>query len=491
MDQMVQRRQLSTAEKDEVLRKHGRICFVTGHTIPDGAPVEFHHIRPFTGEGPTTTDNIAPVCRDHHRRIGTLSLTEFRDKLQMESYFSSEKRLDDVLAFKVKQFGKPVKVGLQHNGSTVTLTYFDETSQELAVHKDPATGWKFFYTHVPTHSLANDAELQPRPIEVGRLWLLYNHLRSNAQLAASVARIDDERILLFDGQHKAAAQIWLGRRAVECKVYLDADARALKETNLTAHEKLRQMPFYTSTLMRKYGDLFGEDWQEYVSTPGVKSETGFVDFLMSKGKKRAEANKELRFAIYKDVLESVDPANRLKEYIEEENRARENPLSTNLVQKTFFHEFITPPPLNVEFESPNDYRAEERRNLVKLLNMIVQESLDGKWNPEANDAGHKKASRIYLSGAVRGWVPMLKDAVAQVLRLFDSDQRERILLRSISEDEFTLIHGRTERLFSHKVWLDPDPNIDNQLKINEPKLTKQFLNGNGLTTGWILGSEQV
>ncbi len=485
---MSQERQLDDKEKDQVLRKHGRVCFVSGHSIGQEEKIEFHHIKPYAHGGPTSVDNIAPVCHDHHRHIGTLSLTEYRDKLEMEKFFDRERKLDDILEYKVKQYGKPTK--LTFDGQTAEITYFDGSHEKLPVYEDPATGWKFTHSFVPAHSLSNDIELQPRPLEGSRLWDLYTHLRSNAQLAASVARFDEEkgRILLFDGQHKAAAQLWLGRRAVECKVYLNANPRMLKETNLMAHYKLRQMPFYTSTLIRKYGNIFGEDWQEYAGDPGVKSEAGFVEFLMSKGKKRAEANRELRSAIYRDVLESTDPPNMLTPYIEEENRARKNPLSINLVQRTFFQEFLVDPPVDAEFEGPNDFRVQERRNLIRLLNMIVEVSLDGKWNPDANDANHKMASRVYLSGAVRAWAPMLKDVVAQVLRLFDSDDREKVFFRAIGEEDFKIIRGRIARLFSHKIWLDPDPTIDAQLKINEPILTKQFLSTKGLTASWILGS---
>ena len=85
--------------------------------------------------------------------------------------------------------------------------------------------------------------------------------------------------MLFDGQHKTAAQLWAGRRRVECKVYLDPDKRVIKETVLAAHDKLRQMPFYTSTLISRYSALFKEDWEEYMERPGTKSEKGFVQFL--------------------------------------------------------------------------------------------------------------------------------------------------------------------------------------------------------------------
>ncbi|AZK58941.1 hypothetical protein [Candidatus Desulforudis audaxviator] len=56
------------------------------------------------------------------------------------------------------------------------------------------------------------------------MWELYRHFLRYTQLAPAVCRLVDGQILLFDGQHKTAAQVWAGRRRAECKVYLDPDA---------------------------------------------------------------------------------------------------------------------------------------------------------------------------------------------------------------------------------------------------------------------------
>ena len=73
---MVGRRQLNDEEKKKILEEHGRRCFVDGEPITEEDPIEFHHIMPFSKGGPTILENIAPVCKRHHRTIGTMSLQE-------------------------------------------------------------------------------------------------------------------------------------------------------------------------------------------------------------------------------------------------------------------------------------------------------------------------------------------------------------------------------------------------------------------------------
>jgi len=64
--EMNEKRQLSEAEKQKILAQHGRRCFVDGEPIPKDELFEFHHIKPYSSGGPTSLNNIAPVCKRHH-----------------------------------------------------------------------------------------------------------------------------------------------------------------------------------------------------------------------------------------------------------------------------------------------------------------------------------------------------------------------------------------------------------------------------------------
>ena len=102
--------------------------------------------------------------------------------------------------------------------------------------------------------------------------------------------------------------------------------------------KLRQMAFFTSTLIAKYSDIFKQEWEEYLERPGPKNEGDFVAFLRTRGRTTTEGKKMIRMAIEQAVLDA--PENRLSEFIAERNRTRKNPMSISILEKTFFREFL-------------------------------------------------------------------------------------------------------------------------------------------------------
>jgi hypothetical protein len=493
---MALHREPDEKEKKIIIEQHrreGKVrCFVNDHPIDDESDIDYHHIKPFSLDGPTEISNLAPVCREHHRRIGTLSILEFRARLELEDFFNNPepRRLDDILSIKLRagEFGKCLKTEITNTGDQIKIFFDDKVVPlELPLSRCPSTGYRYFYLILPVKYVKNDNELQPRPLEVKRLWELYRHLIVHTQLSPAICRLVNDEILLFDGQHKSAAQIWAGRKEIECKIYIDPDIKVIKETNLTAHDKLRQMAFFTSVLINKWADLFKEEWEEYIETQGEKSEDGFIVFLVEKGKSKAEALNMIRSYIYDSILDDKD--NLISEFIAERNRTRKNPLTIHILKQTFFKHFLTSPPLEMNIERLDELRELERKNVIGLLNILTQETLQNKWNPEANDNQHHVTERIYAAGSIRAWTSMLRDVVSQILNLYDEQERRNIFLREIQVDKWQIIRGRIKHLFEHKIWKDLSPEIDKNLKVNNETHVREFFIQNALTVNWILGGE--
>lgn len=485
---MTEERQITPTDKQQILERQGMRCFIDNHPLDNTVDVQFDHIHPFAEGGTSEPANIGAVCRKHNREKGTLSLSEYRDRLDLRRFFEGAKkrRLDDLLEERLGSGGYGQALTIEMRDSKAIL-YLDSGAIETPVAECPATHEKYFFAMLSPGLLKNDLELQPRPLEPDRVWELYRHLRTHTQLAPAVCRFVKGSVLLFDGQHKAAAQVWAGRDRVDCKIYIEPDIRRIKETNLTAHDKLRQMPFYTSTLVEKYAAMASEDWKAFLAAQGPRTEAAFVDFIRARSNiPRAEALKRVRAQIYQDIIEH--PANLLRDYIAEENRGRKNPLTMYRLQKTFFAEFLTAPPLQDEFETERYHRDDERANIVYLFNLVVQHALQDRWAPERNDAEHRKAERRFSAGALRAWVPFLRDAIAPGLKLFDEQDRRRVFYRELTADEQDIVEKLLLRLLSHKVWDDPDPELKD-LRYDNADRAKDMLRRWGLTANWILGGQ--
>jgi hypothetical protein len=55
------KRQLTDSEKADILKQHGRMCFATGHQIPDDETIQFDHIKAYSAASrPNCT--TSPQC---------------------------------------------------------------------------------------------------------------------------------------------------------------------------------------------------------------------------------------------------------------------------------------------------------------------------------------------------------------------------------------------------------------------------------------------
>jgi hypothetical protein len=487
------------------------ICMIDSCPADSQSDVEYHHIRPYLFEEKLDNDNIATVCKKHHREIGHLSIAEYKALKAMEAFFSdgSLKKLDDVLLTVLDgpEKGLPFNFSLEDKGSSITVdmkTCLDngpscevknpeievkskKVSFKLPLSVCPSTGFKYFYIVLPVEFLNNDIELQPRPLEFKRLWDLYRHLLVNSQLTPSICRLSQNKILLFDGQHKAAAQIWAGRKNIECKVYIDPSIKVLKETNLVAHDKLRQMPFFTSVLINKWASIFAEEWKDYIEQKGDKSEADFVSFLVGRGKKKPEAIHMLESNIYDSILE--DGQNRLKKYIEEYSTDEKKPITVNRLRQTLLKRFIVNPPLAIGLEESDKLREFERINVIRLLNLISDYTLQGIWNLDAASREQKIAEKIYLNGSFKAWIAILKDVISNILGLYDENERKEIFLREIRDEEWGLIEKSISILFGHRIWSDGSQENCNNLRIGNENVVRKYLSRKGLSANWILNNQ--
>jgi len=495
------RRQLNEAEKAIILQRFGRICFANGHVIPEDDVVHYDHIRAFVSGGQTELDNIAPMCEIHNKAKGSLPLEDFRIRLRLREFFSEAEALTLkhlLIHLKTKgdisNYGQPVIV--HDNGQIVTIDS-GNAHYEHTVYTCPTTGWKYFYTTLPVTLLNSDDDddgevgLQPRFLIEDKVFEMYRHFQNHPVLQPAIGRMRQNRILVFDGQHKIAGLLWNGRRDFECKIYLDPNARLLGNTNVAAHDKFSQTRFYASVMVKKLGAEFGDDFERYKNLEDglPKSEMGFMRFLgREQNLTRADLNKRFRSYLFNSVLQHDD--NNFSRFVATGNRGTdEKPITIDMLSESLFACFLYREPVEDDIATGAYVREQEIENNVKLMNAVYDLALSS-YNPKVgpNDGNQRRLRRLFGSKSMMAWSELVHSAVCGVLNLHDGDARTRPFYRELTEQHIAVVRSVIDRLVSSPIWARPQSDeVDRILAVNKSTV-KNWLTNQGLHSGYLMGA---
>lgn len=467
--------------------------------------MHFDHIRAFADGGLTELDNIAPMCETHNKAKGTLPLEDFRVKLRLGGFFShgDSLTLKHLLAY-LKKSGDIVGYGESVIVNEMEGTVRLDTAHGTLTHTlytCPTTGWKYFYATLPVALFDSDDDedhkigLQPRFLISDKVFELYRHFQRHPVLQPSIGRVNQNRILLFDGQHKIAALLWTGRREFECKIYISPDIKLLNETNIAAHDKFSQTRFYASVMVLKLGTEFGADFERYknLEDGATKSEAGFMKFLdqdPSQALTRAERNRRFRSYFFNSILQPKD--NRAVGLVSTSNRSSdEKPLTMDMLGKSLFACFLYSEPVEDNMTTEAYRRDLEIENNIALMNMLHDLALFG-WNPTAgpNDGNQRRLVRLFRSKAIMAWSELVRDAVCGKLELVDAEDRARPFYRVLTADDSARIRKVIERLVNWKLWAAPANDETDRVLSDNKSAVKDWLRNHGLTTGYLMGAAE-
>jgi hypothetical protein len=499
------KRQLTDAEKGEILKQHGRKCFANGHEIPPDEPLHFDHIKAYSLGFASELENIAPMCAKHNKEKGTLSLEDFRTKLRLNTFFATGDKLTlKHLLEHLKQNGDigdyGEAVAIKECGEQVVVESADRT-YAVSLYVCPTTGWKYFYATLDVDVIDSDddedhtAGLQPRYLITEKVFDLYRHFQNCPVLQPSIGRIVKNRIRIFDGQHKIAALLWNGRSNFECKVYLAPEMRLLNQTNISAHDKFAQTRFFSSVMVAKLGSQFGTDFESYKNLEDgqPKSEAGFMEYLARTDagtQSKAQLNTRFRSYLYSSVLDHED--NKLKNFVSPTNRSTDKaPLTMDMLQKSLFACFLYREPMSHDLTTDAYKREAEVNNLVVLMNQIHDQGLT-EWDAKAspNDSTQIRLNRMFRSKAMMAWTELLHHAVCGKLDLTDDEDRERPLYRVLSEEQQKRLGEIVKKLYGWKRWSSPpNDDIDRVLSDNKSEV-KEWFRTHGLSTGYLMGAPE-
>ena len=302
---------------------------------------------------------------------------------------------------------------------------------ELPVYQDNLSSIDYFFTCLPIEFLFHDEVINPRSIGDNISKLVNEFYNGNPQLHISLAWIDttaeSTKIRIFDGQHKAAAQILLGVREIPVRVFINPDKDKLIGTNFRAGTVLRQIAFDKSVQRHLGNTLYKDRVERYQKELELDadnlnfSEKELINYF--KGESR-----EMKRYILDAIRDGItrNPDNKLTEFIDFGGRGKEKPLSYSTIEKTFYSFFIYQEAL----DTPISYRLEEGRNpreleksqILELMNIIAEEIYHNKFDldlgtyqienkiqkGERIDIDHIKAFRMSKEEIIYTWLKFIE-----------------------------------------------------------------------------------
>jgi len=342
-----------------------------------------------------------------------------------------------------------------------------------------------FTALIPIEYLYHDASVNPRAI-VDLEGFIEEFYRGNPQLLPSLGyiRLEDGkgRIQLFDGQHKAAAQLFLGHRRLYVRVFIDPDLKLLQATNFRAHTSLVQLHFPMAIQDKVGHDLYLSAIDNWLADAPKDQHFRENTFFQSLGKEdrsemRGHFQGYLKFRVVSASGGSSGETSKYFDYVEMvSSRSKAKPLAYETVRKAFFNNFLYLEPSNEPADVAAEMRDRERDNLVKLLALFSRKVLESQFRLDkgifkieerlATDAEirdpHLRAYRICRQAPLIVVMRELREAISQLLSYRTRYKvagwdKYQMLWADIAESDWRAISVMLDVILGHKVWIERNP----------------------------------
>lgn len=461
---------LSAEERKEFIKDLWEIqmgrCFITEEPIDlalHKADLDIDHIVPRKLGGKDDKSNLALTFSSANRskQASDLKLARILHRYQnIKSQLEKEDRspnLNDLLEL--------------HNGSKFGLNFVKEGETikfslsalgkneviQVPVYRDKLSNLDYFFANLPIEYLYHDEIINPRSIGNNISKLIQEFYGGNPQLHISLAWVDisqdtNSKIRIFDGQHKAAAQILLGVREIPVRIFINPDRDKLILTNFKAGTVLRQIAFDKSVQRHLGNTLYKDRVERYQKELGLGednfdfSEKTLIGYF--KGESR-----EMKRYILDAIRDGIthNPDNLLTEYIDFGGRGKEKPLSYSTIEKTFYSFFIyldaLDIPISHRLEDGKNPRELEKSQIMELMNIIAEEIFIGKFNLEIGTyqienkiqkgerlpMEHVKAYRMSKEEIMYNWLKYIE----QIVYNYFSFQGKPIIREKLFQYEFS------------------------------------------------------
>lgn len=482
---------LSTGDREKLIQDLWEIqngkCFITEEIIDlelHKSILDIDHVIPSKLGGKDDPSNFALTFASANRSKQASDLKLARilhrfTKIQNEFKEKEDRspNLDDIL--KTKSGSKfSLKFRREDNNILYSLAHIGNTEIIKApIHKDKLSGLEYFFAVLPIEYVFHDDKINPRSIGNNISKLIDEFYQKNPQLHISLGWIDikdssESKVKIFDGQHKAAAQVLLDVKEIPVRIFINPDEDLIILTNFRAGTTLRQVAFDKSIQRHLGNTLYYDRVKRYQDELNLGednlnfSERELVNYF--KGESR-----ELKRYILDSVRDGVtrNPENKLIEFVDMGGRAKEKPISYSSIEKTFYSFFIyqdlLETPISYKLEEGNNPRSLEKQQIVQLMNIIAEEIYIGKFDLEIgtsrleskiqNDGEipmeHMRAYRMGKEEIMYNWLKYLSQIVqSHFISLGHPVDEKKLFQYEFSETLWNNIRNYINNLSALPLW---------------------------------------
>lgn len=395
---------LSSEDRQQLENKlfiaQNKKCFICEQDIDlqvQKGNLDIDHVIPLKLEGKDDPSNFALTHASCNRskQASNLEVARILKRFaHLKETLASENRnpnLGDILK---QASSNSYSLGFKIEDNQLIYSFSDLQNNAIntvPIYKDDLSGFQYFFIKLPIEYLAHDNHINPRSIGSNISKLVEEFYQKRPQLHVPLGWISSKEgkssVYIFDGQHKAAAQIMLGAKELPIRVFIDPDQDTLITTNTNAGTTLKQVAFDKSVQRHLGSSLYRDRIARY------QKETGREDDDLNFSEKNLSdhfkgQSREIKRYILDALRDSItsDPNNKLRDYIDFGGRGKERPLSYSTVEKTFYSFFIfqeiLETPINYKMDSGENPRQLEQSQILRLMNIIAEEIYIDKFDTE-------------------------------------------------------------------------------------------------------------
>ena len=260
-------------------------CFICDEMIDmvlQKGQLEIDHIDPLTKDGLDDENNFALTHVSCNRSKGSSNLKVARriaefERLQDEARHAGRRgaNLGDVL----HRYGgamERLRLRCQEGHAEFSLSEGGRNQRRrVPLLRDKLSGMQSFFATFPLRYCHHDDRINPRSIGSNLRGLIEEFFEKRPQLHVGLAWWEPTEdgagtLRIFDGQHKAAAQILLGVRELPMRVFVEPDTNVLLQANTNAGGKLRQVAFDAAVMRHLGSTLYAERVNQYRALCGLE-----------------------------------------------------------------------------------------------------------------------------------------------------------------------------------------------------------------------------